>query len=61
MKHTQTIRHIKGVIPAMFSTFDKDEKLDLRRAGILVDHLVEAKVDGSLHHRKHRRRVSDDR
>jgi len=46
MKHTQTIRHIKGVIPAMFSTFDKDEKLDLRRAGILVDHLIDAKVDG---------------
>lgn len=42
-RHTTT--HIKGVIPAMFSTFDENEALDLRRARILVDHLIGAGVD----------------
>ncbi len=42
--HT-TAAHIKGVIPAMFSTFDENEELDLRRARLLVDHLVGAGVD----------------
>ncbi len=42
--HTKST-HIKGVIPAMFSTFDENEALDLDRARGLVDYLVGAKVD----------------
>ena len=40
------ITHIRGVIPAMFSTFDESEHLDLDRAKILVDHLIGSGVDG---------------
>ncbi|MBN2861177.1 MAG: dihydrodipicolinate synthase family protein [Sphaerochaetaceae bacterium] len=40
------ITHIRGVIPAMFTTFDESENLDLDRAHILVEHLLESGVDG---------------
>ena len=40
------ISHIRGVIPAMFTTFDESENLDLNRAKVLVDYLIDSKVDG---------------
>ena len=45
--HSKTsVSHIKGVIPAMFSTFDKNEQLDLNRARVLVDYLIREGVHG---------------
>jgi len=35
------ISEIKGVIPAMITTFDENEELDLKRAAILVEYLIE--------------------
>jgi N-acetylneuraminate lyase len=40
------IRHITGVIPAMLSTFDEQEQLDLKRSGLLVEHLIASGVHG---------------
>jgi N-acetylneuraminate lyase len=45
--HTKTsVSHIKGVIPAMFSTFDENEQLDLDRARVLIDYLIGEGVHG---------------
>ena len=35
-----SITDIKGVIPAMITTFDKDEKVDLGRAEKLTEFLI---------------------
>lgn len=46
MHSTPSIRHITGVIPAMLSTFDEQENLDLKRSGVLVEHLIASGVHG---------------
>ena len=40
------ITDIKGVIPAMITTFDKDEKVDLGRAEKLTEFLIGEGVNG---------------
>ena len=40
------ITAIKGVIPAMVTTFDENEEVDLSRGRALVKYLIEAGVDG---------------
>lgn len=40
------INNIKGVIPAMITTFDKNEELDFDRAKIFVDYLINKGADG---------------
>ena len=40
------ITAIKGVIPAMVTTFDENEEVDLSRARALVHHLIETGVNG---------------
>ena len=40
------ITTIKGVIPAMLSTFDEHEDVDLKRARALVNYLIKAGVNG---------------
>ncbi len=41
-----SVSHIRGVIPAMFSTFNSYEEVDLKRAGILVNFLIDQGVHG---------------
>ncbi len=41
-----SVSHIRGVIPAMFSTFNSHEEVDLKRAGILVNFLIDQGVHG---------------
>ncbi len=40
------ITAIKGVIPAMVTTFDENEEVDLSRGRALVNYLIKAGVDG---------------
>ena len=40
------ITAIKGVIPAMVTTFDENEEVDLKRARAVVQYLIGAGVDG---------------
>jgi len=40
------ITAIKGVIPAMVTTFDENEEVDLKRARALVNYLIKAGVNG---------------
>ncbi len=40
------ITAIKGVIPAMVTTFDENEEVDLKRGRALVNYLIEAGVNG---------------
>jgi N-acetylneuraminate lyase len=40
------ITAIRGVIPAMVTTFDENEEVDLTRGRALVHHLIEAGVNG---------------
>ena len=40
------ITDIKGVIPAMITTFDKDEKVDLGRAERLTEFLIGERESG---------------
>ncbi len=40
------ITAIKGVIPAMITTFDENEEVDLKRARALVTYFIEAGVHG---------------
>lgn len=40
------IRAIKGVIPAMVTTFDENEDVDLKRARALVNYLIKSGVNG---------------
>ncbi len=40
------ITAIKGVIPAMLTTFDENEEVDLTRGRALVNYLIEAGVNG---------------
>lgn len=46
MKKSYPITQIKGVIPAMFTTFDENEEVDLKRAKVLTEYLVETGVHG---------------
>ena len=40
------IRKVKGVIPAMITTFDENEDVDLKRAEALTEALIKEGVDG---------------
>ncbi len=40
------IKDIKGVVPALITTFDENEDLDEKRMRNVVDHLLEKSVDG---------------
>lgn len=40
------INNIKGVIPAMITTFDKSENLDLKRAKTFVEYLIKKGANG---------------
>ena len=40
------IDNIKGVIPAMITTFDKNEEIDFQRARNFVEHLINKGANG---------------